>query len=279
MSVDVLRSFYKESNVLPFSTVSSALRLGTKFQVDSMRKEALSRLSACFPKTLDDFHSGVSLFRTHQPDHPRSSPIELREKDAPAVFHLACDLGLDELIPAAIYTCAQLQIHDLFAAHRAGSLTFLELQACMEERDELQSDCVRMAVRLTESGASLRCRLAAQKGTACIDAMRQIADGFIRLHADFRDFNEPSALECLLDNIEDTKSMCKNCRTVAIERLEGARYEVWGRLWEKYVSVRFSLASAQLIERLRGALSTFGHCFRSVPLWTIIKRHNRDICQ
>lgn len=78
------------------------LRLGSKYQVDHIRDDAIYRLQLCFPSHLEHFDSSLHV-KSEQP------PIsDITGKDAICVVNLARKFHLDALLPAALYTCCQL---------------------------------------------------------------------------------------------------------------------------------------------------------------------------
>lgn len=218
--------------------MASALQIGTKFQIDSMRKEALARLSVCFPSSLQEFHNGVSLVPTHDVPHTTHRPIALKPRDAITVFHLARTFGLDELVPAAIYTCAQLTIDDLFHACQAGSLTFCELKACIRERQTLQNECLLKPLIFAKGELSPDCTRSEQSDVMrCAEDMKGLAEAAVGLQASQGDDSAPDALMPVLDEWVLDDSLCEACQAYLTARHEQERQQIWDRLWKKYVLV------------------------------------------
>ncbi|KAI0783917.1 hypothetical protein BC629DRAFT_1440631 [Irpex lacteus] len=143
-----LRSFYRNTEKAPFMTVAAALRLGTKYGFESMRQEALRRISVCYAKDLDDLHTSAD-----DCSDPVKCPIAWEsERDCIAVFHLARQLGLDDLVPAALYRCANdVSIEQLFEAaavsndDRLYMLSYQELQDCIQSRQELLAYSIKLS--------------------------------------------------------------------------------------------------------------------------------------
>ena len=102
-----------------------------------MKREALRRISACYTKDLAHLH-------THADDSIDAieCPISWKGEDCIGVLHLARQLGLDELVPAALYRCAvDVEFDRVFQAvakkERLHTLTFQEMQDCVCSRDKL----------------------------------------------------------------------------------------------------------------------------------------------
>lgn len=109
-----------------------------------MKQEALCRISACYTKDL-------ARLRTHEGDSDNATecPISWKAEDCMGVLHLARQLDLDELIPAALYRCANDvtldQIFQAAAEHqRLHTLTFQELQDCVCSRNDLITENIKL---------------------------------------------------------------------------------------------------------------------------------------
>ncbi|KAI0697613.1 hypothetical protein BC835DRAFT_1270241, partial [Cytidiella melzeri] len=85
---------------VPLTTIAAALRVGTKYAFDAIREEALRRISVCYPKDLAYLHV------CKPDDEDTACSASWGNTDCIAIFHLARQLGLDDIIPAALYKCA-----------------------------------------------------------------------------------------------------------------------------------------------------------------------------
>lgn len=239
-------SFYKNTEQIPFLTAAAALRLGTKYGFKEMREEALRRISACYPKDLQNLHTGAN-----DCDDPGRCPIAWKEGDCIAVLHLARQLGLDDLVPAALYRCANdVSIEQLFtaAATRTGvhSLTFQELQDCMQSRRELLAvniklydmfsqmvpACVRAPQEPTADGGpdDTEGRLQESK---CRQRMKDI---LVWAHRD-GSLDASLALfpmDAWIDYNVEPDALCSICGSNLKSTHSGQREEIWAGLRNKY---------------------------------------------
>ncbi|KAI0684713.1 hypothetical protein BC835DRAFT_1310434 [Cytidiella melzeri] len=126
---DEVAAFYKEHLQVPLTTIAAALRVGTKYAFDAIREEALRRISVCYPKDLAYLHV------CKPDDEDTACSASWGNTDCIAIFHLARQLGLDDIIPAALYNRS-----------RGGGLHILslsELKDCMQAREDLLLDNLR----------------------------------------------------------------------------------------------------------------------------------------
>ncbi|TCD60634.1 hypothetical protein EIP91_009751 [Steccherinum ochraceum] len=105
-------------STLTFDEVSTLLRLGTKYQVERLCKEAVRRLEQCFPKKLENLVTGGT--RTDLVDldgtkyfSAQSMSMSLRFLDCKKVVDLARFYGLNQLLPAAFLACTHMKEKDL----------------------------------------------------------------------------------------------------------------------------------------------------------------------
>ena len=160
---------------LPFHTVAAALRLGSKYAIHALRNEALRRLRKCYPADWRNGHWDEHVFYTDYGDRTDAQLITKEFDDSPdcsvafhrynsiAVLHLARQLGLDELIPAALYLCAcNISMDELFAAvthpkDRYCVLTLAELQDCIQAQNDLSIARSRLYEAFSELQTSPTC--------------------------------------------------------------------------------------------------------------------------
>ena len=90
------------------------LRIGTKYDVDLVRDEAVRRLRQCFPEDLDRYvtpHTSSKASESKSWSNTRycfEASTSLSHEDCIGVINLARSFDLDDLLPAALYACAQL---------------------------------------------------------------------------------------------------------------------------------------------------------------------------
>ena len=88
---------YTSRVILPFSAVAAMLRLGTKYDFNHLRTEALYRLRAEFPSTLQEWE-----FLPSEYTHMQNQGGILFD-----IVNLALEQGLFSILPVAYYLCIQ----------------------------------------------------------------------------------------------------------------------------------------------------------------------------
>lgn len=92
-----IRFSVQNAKALALPIVIAFLRLGRKYELDSLREEAIFRLSAHYPSTLTDFDNrGDTLSLIEDPDEVIGD-----------VISLAYENGLHAILPAAYVICCQ----------------------------------------------------------------------------------------------------------------------------------------------------------------------------
>lgn len=91
---------------VPVEAALALFRLGSKYQVDHVRGEVLSRLERCFPTKLESWTPNLRM-ATKYP------PLTIEPQDSIAVVNLARTYDLPQLLPAALYMCCQLKPNQL----------------------------------------------------------------------------------------------------------------------------------------------------------------------
>ncbi|KAJ7627207.1 hypothetical protein FB45DRAFT_1029564 [Roridomyces roridus] len=82
-----------------FDQVAAMWRLGKKYEFEELRDEALERLEACYPSTLDKFKINVDQART------QTQPIAHYPGMHIDAIKFARETGLVAILPAAYYAC------------------------------------------------------------------------------------------------------------------------------------------------------------------------------
>ncbi|TCD61854.1 hypothetical protein EIP91_007823 [Steccherinum ochraceum] len=112
---DSASQYCSDDHVLTFQEVACMLRLGTKYKLEHIRKEAIRRLKQCFPSDLKDFitrDTSSKLKYTEAEDSSNycaRSSVRVSSKDRAYTIILARQFDLPDLLPAAFYSCAQLK--------------------------------------------------------------------------------------------------------------------------------------------------------------------------
>ncbi|TCD70988.1 hypothetical protein EIP91_000486 [Steccherinum ochraceum] len=116
---DSTSRYFDKDHILTFIEVSAMLRLGSKYQVERIRAEAVRRLELCFPDDLDSFcTTGSDSFIYCAPDfpyfyEPSRTTVSLTLDDCKAVINLARAHDLNNLLPAAFYSCTLIATEEL----------------------------------------------------------------------------------------------------------------------------------------------------------------------
>jgi len=133
--------YFKRGTILPFPVVATFLSLGSKYQIEFLRQEAVSRLEKYFPSQLANYPSFFSA---------GIGGIDIRPDDAIAVVDIARTYGLPCLLPTAFYTCCQLHTDTLVDGTtdvngKVWSLCREDLKKCLNTLPELR-DMVRLSL-------------------------------------------------------------------------------------------------------------------------------------
>ncbi|TCD68379.1 hypothetical protein EIP91_010888 [Steccherinum ochraceum] len=121
------------------AVISAWLRLGTKYQLDLLRDEAMKKLAQRYPETLKDYDAWVT--QSNPSDESRWS----QERGDIIAVNLARKFDLHGLLPAAFLACSQLSIKRLVVdpEHTGPDyedltiLSFADLRRCLSGREQL----------------------------------------------------------------------------------------------------------------------------------------------
>ncbi|TCD60222.1 hypothetical protein EIP91_010530 [Steccherinum ochraceum] len=171
--VYVLRALFDSKNTdwfrynhqATFEAVSALLRLGTKYQIEHLRQDAINRLPACFPSRLEDF----AFAKPVEPPYGRwlysnSSAMKTipRPELSIAIVNLARSYDLLYLLPPAFYGCAYLPHFTLTHGfldsdgHR-WKLSQDDLNKCLSGAEQLRKICADEHRRLFFAKPSALC--------------------------------------------------------------------------------------------------------------------------
>lgn len=231
-----MHRFYNASQPASFAVVSAALEFGSKYQIESIRQEALRRLRICFPPTLAAFHSdntpdGVL---THLPASStgcQERPIVIYESNTPAVVNLARKFDLPELLPAAFYVCATLPVTILLSP-RPGDrsderLAPADLCLCFQVRDAMFEQCSRQLSFLFDNGPQQRDGPCTNIVTC--DRLREQALDLAYGDSGQQALVHPRALVSWARWL-DGLGFCPACNQAIMEEYHRRREEVWALL-------------------------------------------------
>ncbi|KAI0091069.1 hypothetical protein BDY19DRAFT_933534 [Irpex rosettiformis] len=232
-------SFYRTTVQISFDTAAAALRLGSKYRFEEMRREALRRISACYAEDLTKVH----IHAEDSSDDSSKCPILWGKEDCIAVFHLARQLSLGGLIPAALYRCANdVSIDQLFQAVASHSrlyiLSLQELRDCVQSRADLISENIQRYRMALEMKPDVPCALANSSwwqtsNISCPQAMKNVVASAYRKGR----FDGALALSPMDGSQEaNTKchSYCAPCEEYFNTTYTQQRKAIWSRLCNKY---------------------------------------------
>ncbi|KAI0706605.1 hypothetical protein C8Q76DRAFT_801009 [Earliella scabrosa] len=157
-SADALPSTlrFKVTDAIPFAVVAALARLGHKhkYQLDGLLAESIRRLKSAFPCDLADWDA--------RPDG-NTALLPVEPTDAIEAFNLLRRIGQQEMLPAALYGCAQLDCGVLLrGVTRADGKTLEKLDEddlalCLRVQRELTTRNVKLALSLFAEGCSPQC--------------------------------------------------------------------------------------------------------------------------
>ncbi|KAH8101960.1 hypothetical protein BXZ70DRAFT_1007189 [Cristinia sonorae] len=133
------REYYHYRKRLPFNVVSALLQMGTKYEIDDLRSEGISRLRTHLPNNLcPTFHHSFE-----SPPNVWDNTIELSAAHIIAVINLARKLDLHDLLPVAFYFCANLPTDIILDGYKDShgthwKLSSEDLKRCFNGRLMLQ---------------------------------------------------------------------------------------------------------------------------------------------
>ena len=207
-----------------------------------MKHEALRRISTCYTTDLGNLHTHAD-----DCDDPCKCPISWEVGDCIGVLHLARQLGLGLLVPAALYRCANdVPIERTFQTSAGQAqlpmLGFRELEDCVRSRDDLMLESVRLYGMFSNLQPSPGCLQVAKKGTlwgkkdvGCLQVLKTMIAS-----AEGRNFCGPLTLfraETYITSHTEpipSGSFCAPCGEHFKSLHAQQREEIWSRFCEKY---------------------------------------------
>ncbi|TCD70984.1 hypothetical protein EIP91_000482 [Steccherinum ochraceum] len=214
--------------VLKFAEVSALLRLGSKYQVERIRDEAIRRLRQCFPEKLEDYATARTrseLFsRKIGRDYYCNASISLAFLDCRDTIDLARSHNLDDLLPAAFHAFASAPTVDILEWGTPGGIQ--DILRVLEGRERLDHAARRnlhAAASLVSTGD---CKNPERCRSARVSLVRQLA-----VHRMARNL-------CLLDHgmfeSEFHIYVCAPCTKLRNDLWEEKRAETWSKLREYF---------------------------------------------
>ncbi|KAH9842444.1 uncharacterized protein C8Q71DRAFT_203514 [Rhodofomes roseus] len=209
-------------NRLPFSTVACLIRLGHKYQMESILTGAISRLKTCFPALYAD----ACMLRNR-----RSSYMSFKDEDAVAVVNLARLTQTGIVLPGALFVCALLPNELLLHGVPRGDGTMERLAPedivrCLNGRE-----CLVRAARtrfewllLEDMYTSDDC----SQEEECQPAMERMAKDIARQGL----LSNIDFLNVMLAGQHETNNMCVSCRQMLDDDDNNVCVYIWSNLPE-----------------------------------------------
>ena len=206
------------------------LHLGAKYEMSSIREDALQRLQRIFPRQLEEFMNHYTW--PYLEDDMYSSDLQIAARDAIAVITLARVYDAPLLLPPAFYICAQLDTAILVDGYEDSDgkhhkLLPEDLKRCLRGQAELRKDALGQFRSLLTARSGEHCLL----GIECKPRLQRMATTVLRALA-----NQTTALitaswlEEWLENDENWTGLCKTCQNELIEGWERSRERTWDSL-------------------------------------------------
>ncbi|KAI0783906.1 hypothetical protein BC629DRAFT_1518042 [Irpex lacteus] len=227
------RSFYNDSAPLPGETAIATLRLGTKYGFSDIKQEAMRRISICYPKELRELQE-----HGQHVECDNTCPVIWNKENAVAVFSLARQLGLDDLLQAAFYRCCMLSCRWLFLSAAESLpqnlyfvLTPQELQDCITFKTLLHVENVKLYKALQGMAPCNMCpnRERGQR-SPCIKTIHAFILDSLRL-GDVQMHDALSPLDALIVSFvarsPPKRSLCDSCADAAHDIVFANQEMIW----------------------------------------------------
>lgn len=231
-----MHSFYNPTIPLPFPEAITALTLGSKYFLGSIREEALRRFTDALPTARNQFfavitatsHDTYPSQRSHNVDPVL--PIDMLKSDAIAAVNAAKALDLPYILPAAYFLCTQLSFKSLIGGvvddfGRMQKLSTNDLELCLIARDEFhrgRSGAIGIILAMKDN-------LACTRDVQCLPAVREaLGDVFQNGHED-RGLLFDEGLS-LIDDL----FICDTCYEQFIDVFRGRLDDIWRQLGPKF---------------------------------------------
>lgn len=239
-------SYVKQIRPIHFADLAAAARLAHKYSISFVLEETAIRLRSLFPKDFDVWE---------KKEEQRSSGTLLRSHDAIEAVNLfrAVSEWVD-MLPSALYLCAQLSPHDILNGHKRADgtverLAENDIALCWTLRKAFAKESALIALNLSKGGASIACRnedlfrdsllikLWGGRCETCRDSGRTacsaVFDAGIRVESCEGAWNgDPlgTHLRSRIDELCDTKRICDECATILRARQQDRRREFWTKM-------------------------------------------------
>lgn len=236
--------FYSGAQEIEFRFIVSALELGTKYAFDAMRREALRRMSHCYPRDIETTMIPEGEHCAHW-GHRASAGCSIiwQRTDPILVFRLARRLGLDDFIPMALYRCANsdLSLSELFSTvveqdGRPPILSIQELADCVQAREYLSVQQSAMYEKFATGGLSPDC-LTRVPITHGVSHCRNIAESCAAYALGEQYMTHRDVFWPMSSWIEENgQDLCKRCEMHYKKSILSLQKRAWAYLRERFGS-------------------------------------------
>lgn len=160
--IPLVHRYINPAEMLTFDEVSVLLQLGSKYQIERMKTDAIRRLKTCFPDNLEDFvnaRTDRDLFDNKDDSKfYQSTALSLHFSHCRDVITLARRHDLDSLLPSAFYAYAQMKMEGIINADAARVMSRMsnaDRARCVNGRFNLKMALRRnLLVTLQQAGIS-----------------------------------------------------------------------------------------------------------------------------
>ncbi|KAI0081494.1 hypothetical protein K474DRAFT_1703922 [Panus rudis PR-1116 ss-1] len=212
---------FGDHRTISLTTVLSLLELGTKYQMEHHKEEAMRRMKQLFPASLDDFPHEYLIYE-EVPKDARKVPITTDFQTCFVAVTLVRRLNLISFLPPLLYVCVHSPVDTMCSAVASGKWNIDDLQLCMQGIEPLMN--ARLAgyaplYRHELNGncsTSNKCRSSIVKLLSRKGGMYQVAWDVLFTDAALTSFRE--------------SEMCQKCYRHYEAVFNTLRRDVWGKL-------------------------------------------------
>lgn len=229
------KKYFDKNQPLSFWAISAMLRLGTKYQFDDIREEAISRLRIYFPSSLADFRNELTTPRGPvASDYPKvfwhSNTIsDFNCNHSLIVVTLARTFELNDLIPSAMFVCSALAFEVMVfgvedAYGNTVKLSSDDLLLCLRGRELLVGRNLTNVKFLFEGDLSMKC----ENNDACIESHRLMLTAYGK--GDWVVDGSPLQDSGWIQRGAVSKGMCPPCVRALVKSYDAQRQDLWNCL-------------------------------------------------
>lgn len=209
--------YFEHGESMEFSVIRSFLCLGTKYEVRTLRQEAVRRLRICFPVSFEQYLS----------QHIRRGRIiRMNPVDAMEVVHIAQLCDLPDVLPSALYECTLLSAHELLEGPYSSITSISVLSMIFDTQRRLANSSIIF----------LKDTMLRQPAVFCLSpevCSAEIQNGFSRIWSDLVESAGDMISEYSTVNVIGGSSCLACSRNVEVD-CKAFYQNVWGRLGDYF---------------------------------------------